>query len=229
MESQLPWEGRVKVLLHGDQVQCRLAFRVPGWSGGMKASYRCGGRQGEATIDAEGLSVRTDCEATGPVGESAGDTSYGCGKSGVTAVTYRDGYLYIEGIWQDDEIILEMDMPVRILEADTRVRENTGKVAIARGPIVYCLEEVDNGKDLHLCRVDLQTLKTSDIELETTEELGHPMTVLKVPGKRLIPTESAELYHAAQPVREQDVTLRMVPYYAWNNRGEGEMSVWVRR
>ena len=229
VESQLPWEGRVKVLLHGDQVQCRLAFRVPGWSGGMKASYRCGGRQGEATIDAEGLSVRTDCEATGPVGESAGDTSYGCGKSGVTAVTYRDGYLYIEGIWQDDEIILEMDMPVRILEADTRVRENTGKVAIARGPIVYCLEEVDNGKDLHLCRVDLQTLKTSDIELETTEELGHPMTVLKVPGKRLIPTESAELYHAAQPVREQDVTLRMVPYYAWNNRGEGEMSVWVRR
>ena len=230
VESKLPWEGRVKILLHGDQVQCRLAFRVPGWSGGMKVSYRCGGRQGQAAIDAEGLSVRTDCEATGPVGESAGDTSYGCGKSGVTAVTYRDGYLYIEGIWQDDdEIILEMDMPVRILEADTRVRENTGKVAIARGPIVYCLEEVDNGKDLHLCRVDMQNLKASDIEMETTEELGHPMTVLKVPGKRLIPTESAELYHAAQPVREQDVTLRMVPYYAWNNRGEGEMSVWVRR
>lgn len=210
VESQLPWEGRVKVLLHGDRVQCRLAFRVPGWSSGMKASYRCGGRQGQVVIDAEGISVKADC--------------------GVTAVTYRDGYLYIEGIWQDDdEIILEMDMPVRILEADARVRENTGKVAIARGPIVYCLEEADNGKDLHLCRVDLQTLKTSDIELETTEELGHPMTVLKVPGKRLIPTESAELYHSAQPVREQDVTLRMVPYYAWNNRGEGEMSVWVRR
>ncbi|MDE5951736.1 MAG: glycoside hydrolase family 127 protein, partial [Acetatifactor sp.] len=213
VESQLPWEGRVKVLLHGDQVPCRLAFRVPGWSGGMKVSYRCGGRQGELTVDAQGMAVKEDCA---------------CGQQG--SVAYREGYLYIDGIWQDgDEVILDMDMPVRILEADSRVRENIGKVAIARGPITYCLEEADNGKDLHLCRVDLQTLKLSDIETEVTEELGHPMTVLKVPGKRLIPEESKELYRLARPAREEGVTLRMVPYYAWNNRGEGEMSVWVRR
>lgn len=109
------------------------------------------------------------------------------------------------------------------------MRENISKVAIARGPVVYCLEEADNGRDLHLCRLDLQSLKVSDIETEMTEELGHPMTVLKVPGKRQVPAESADLYHRAGPVREQDVTLRMVPYYAWNNRGEGEMSVWIRR
>ncbi len=200
VESEMPWSGRVKVQLHGDQVPCRLAFRIPGWSGGVKADYRCGGRQGQVTADAEG---RPDC---------------------------RDGYLYIDGTWQDgDEVILEMDMPVRILEADFRVRENIGRVAIARGPVVYCLEEVDNGSDLHLCRLDLQNLKVSDIETEVTEELGHSITVLKVPGKRLIPAECAELYHTAGPAREQDVTLRMVPYYAWNNRGEGEMSVWVRR
>ena len=120
-------------------------------------------------------------------------------------------------------------MPVRILEAAPEVREDIGKVAVARGPIVYCLEEVDNGKDLHLCRLDLQTLQVSDIRTEVSEEMGHPMTVLKVPGRRLLPAESGELYHAARPPREQDVTLRMVPYYAWNNRGEGEMSVWVRR
>lgn len=200
VESEMPWGGRVKVQLHGDQVPCRLAFRIPGWSGGVKAEYRCGGRQGQVTADAEG---RSDC---------------------------RDGYLYIDGTWQDgDEVILEMDMPVRILEADSRVRENIGRVAIACGPVVYCLEEVDNGSDLHLCRLDLQNLKVSDIETKVTEELGHPMTVLKVPGKRLIPAEYTELYHTAGPAREQDVTLRMVPYYAWNNRGEGEMSVWVRR
>ena len=72
-------------------------------------------------------------------------------------------------------------------------------------------------------------MRLSDIRTETTEELGHPMTVLKVPGKRLIPEESGELYRSAKPAREEDVTLRMIPYYAWNNRGEGEMSVWVRR
>lgn len=198
VESEMPWNGRVKVHLCGDQVPCRLAFRIPGWSGGVKASYRCGGRQRQMTVE----------------GNAA----------------YKEGYLYIDGTWQDgDEVILEMDMPVRILEADSKVRENIGKVAIVRGPVAYCLEEVDNGKDLHLCRVDLQTMKVSDIETEVTEELGHPITVLKVPGKRLIPEENAKLYRSARPVREQDITLRMVPYYVWNNRGEGEMSVWVRR
>lgn len=206
VESEMPWSGKVKVQLHGDQVPCRLAFRIPGWSGGVKADYCCGGRRQQIAIDK---------------GFEPGQQS---------AAAYKDGYLYISGIWQDgDEVILEMDMSVRILEADARVRENIGKVAIARGPIVYCLEEADNGRDLHLCRVDLQTLKTSDIELEMTEELGHPMTVLKVPGKRLVLAERTDLYHIAQPVSEQDVTLRMVPYYAWNNRGEGEMSVWIRR
>lgn len=223
VESQLPWEGKVKVLLRGDQAPCKLAFRVPGWSGGMKVSYRCGGRAGETAVTGEGLTVGA---------ELAGQTDRAGEQTALSqaAVSYRDGYLYIDGVWQDgDEVDLEMEMRVRILEADPRVREDMGKVAIARGPIVYCLEERDNGKDLHLCRVDLQTLRPSDIRTETTKELGHPMTVLQVPGKRLLPEESGELYRQARPAREEDVTLRMVPYYAWNNRGEGEMSVWVRR
>lgn len=223
VESQLPWAGKVKVLLRGDQTPCKLAFRVPGWSGGMKVSYRCCGRAGEAAVTGEGLAMGTDfADQTDRAGEQTALSQ--------AAVSYRDGYLYIDGVWQDgDEVDLEMEMPVRILEADPRVREDMGKVAIARGPIVYCLEERDNGKDLHLCRVDLQTLRPSDIRTETTKELGHPMTVLQVPGKRLLPEESGELYRQARPAREEDVTLRMVPYYAWNNRGEGEMSVWVRR
>lgn len=201
-------------MLRGDQVPCRLAFRVPGWSDGIKVSYRCGGREGRAAVNAQGLTV------TAAANQSVQPET----------VSYRDGYLYIEGIWQDgDEVNLEMEMLVRILEADPRVREDIGKVAIVRGPIVYCLEEADNGKNLHQCRVDLQTLSPTDIQTETTQELGHPMTVLKVPGKRLIPSEGGALYRAAQPDREEDVTLRMIPYYAWNNRGEGEMSVWVRR
>lgn len=214
VESEMPWEGRVKVQLCGDQVPCRLAFRIPGWSSGVKVSYTCSGRTGQVTAGEEGLAVR----------ENPGE---GCPCEGADQVAYREGYLYIDGVWQDgDEVLLEMDMPVRLLEADARVREDIGKVAVTRGPIVYCLEEADNGKNLHLCRVNLQA---SDIVTEVTEELGHPMTVLKAPGKRLIPVENAELYQTVRQPREQDVTLRMVPYYAWNNRGEGEMSVWIRR
>lgn len=231
VESSLPWEGKVKVLLRGDRVPCRLAFRVPGWSDGMKAAYRCGGRQGQVTVAADGLAVKAFSGEQNGEEETRGENLTGRNACAAReTVAYRDGYLYIDGIWQDDdEVILEMEMPVRILEANPRVREDMGKVAIARGPIVYCLEEKDNGKDLHLCRVDLQNMLPSDIRTEATEELGHPMTVLRVPGKRLIPAEGGELYRSAGPVKEEDVTLRMIPYYAWNNRGEGEMSVWVRR
>ncbi|MCI9072369.1 MAG: glycoside hydrolase family 127 protein [Lachnospiraceae bacterium] len=232
VETDMPWGGRVKVQLRGDQVPCRLAFRIPGWSGGVKASYRCGGMGGQILVDAGGLVLKSAPETGEPVsGGSVCPAPDGISVSDPqTLVTYRDGYLYLDGAWSDgDEVLLEMEMPVRILESDPRVRENMGKVALARGPIVYCLEEADNGKDLHLCRVDLPGWDENHIETEMTEELGHPMTVLKVPGKRLTVAESDELYHPVGPVRERDVTLRMIPYYAWNNRGEGEMSVWVRR
>lgn len=220
VETDMPWGGRVKVQLRGDRVPCRLAFRIPGWSTGVKAGYSCGGIGGQVQVNAGGLAVKSAPEMRDR--EDVSDRH--------TVVSYREGYLYIEGVWSDgDEILLEMEMPVRILESDPRVRENMGKVALTRGPIVYCLEEADNGKDLHLCRVDLPGWDESGIETEVTEELDHPMTVLKVPGKRLAAAESAELYHPAGPVRERDVMLRMIPYYAWNNRGEGEMSVWVRR
>ena len=54
------------------------------------------------------------------------------------------------------------------------------------------------------------------------------MCILKVPGKRMSMDGAEELYHDYAPAAESDVTLTFVPYYAWNNRGEGEMTVWVR-
>ena len=67
------------------------------------------------------------------------------------------------------------------------------------------------------------------VEVAVSRELGHEMRVLKVPGFRQEPSiEEAPLYGAYTPPREKETTLTFVPYYAWNNRGEGEMSVWVR-
>lgn len=220
VESEMPWEGKVKVLLHGEQVPCRLAFRIPGWSSAAKVSCRCGGKQVQIAVDEKGLAVRGIPQTGSPEQD---------GLMQRKTVAYRDGYLYLDGVWQDgDEILLDMEMPVRILTADPRVREDIGKAAVARGPVVYCMEEADNGKDLHLCRLDLQSMKPEEIQTERTEELGHSMVVLKVPGKRQVPEESRELYRSYRPQQEQEITLRMIPYYAWNNRGEGEMSVWIR-
>ena len=149
-------------------------------------------------------------------------------------MTEKDGYVYLTGSWKDgDSISLDFPMEVHMLSSDTRVREDIGKVAFTRGPITFCMEEADNGKNLHLCKVDQSRIQAADkwnVSVEKTEELGHPMITLKVPGLRQ--EEKAEkeksLYTEFQPVKETQTELTFVPYYAWNNRGEGEMSVWVR-
>ena len=67
----------------------------------------------------------------------------------------KDGYLYVKKAWSEKDVLkLHFSMPLLLMEADEKVREDAGKVAVLRGPIVYCLEEVDNGKDLHLLEVN---------------------------------------------------------------------------
>ena len=144
------------------------------------------------------------------------------------------GYLYLTGTWKDgDTVELDFPMEVRCLTANTKVREDAGRLAFMRGPVCYCMEEIDNGKNLHLLRVDTEKLCALGIDkavtVEKNCELGHEMWILKVPGRRLEERADEEsLYTDYSPAASAEVTLTFVPYYAWNNRGEGEMSVWVR-
>lgn len=119
-----------------------------------------------------------------------------------------------------------------MVSANERVREDIGKAAFIRGPVIYCMEEADNGKDLHLYNIDAARLGTDcqNAVVEMSEELGHPMAVLRVPGKRRLVSkpENRTLYRKYEPAQYEDVTLKLIPYYTWCNRGEGEMSVWIR-
>ena len=95
------------------------------------------------------------------------------------------------------------------------------------------MEEADNGKNLHLCRVDKSCIHMGDkwnVSVEMSKELGHSMAVLKVPGLRQEESSAQEksLYTEYKSIKETQTELTLVPYYAWNNRGEGEMSVWIR-
>ncbi len=139
-----------------------------------------------------------------------------------------DGYIYLTGKWRnEDRIYLTFPMDVRCVRANTRVREDIGKAAFLRGPVCFCMEEADNGKDLHLLRINAE--KMSDIEVERSFRLGHEMCVLKVPGYRQEPSEEKSgLYTEFLPAKEKETTLTYIPYYAWSNRGEGEMSVWAK-
>ena len=231
VETDFPWNGEVKITLRGEsRMDGTLAFRIPGWSKKAQAEVRRNGctlsdwgiENGEIRSVSKQLSLTgvdlTNVESIGrlPVSEKNIEG------------TLRGGYLYLTGEWHDlDEIYLTFPMEIRCVRANTRVREDIGRVAFLRGPVCYCVEEVDNGKDLHLLRVD--PLRLSESVAETSYEFGHEMRVLKVPGKRQEPSaEGMGLYTEYTPNAESETTIILLPYYAWNNRGEGEMSVWVR-
>ena len=148
-------------------------------------------------------------------------------------VSVQDGYLYLSGAWQEGDCIsLAFAMEVHMVSANEHVREDIGKAAFIRGPVVYCMEEADNGKDLHLYNIDAARLGTDcqNAVVEMSEELGHLMAVLRVPGKRRLVSQSENrtLYRKYEPAQYDDVTLKLIPYYTWCNRGEGDMSVWIR-
>ena len=136
----------------------------------------------------------------------------------------RDGYLYVSGVWNDGDVItLDFPMPVRMWNADTRVRENIGRVAFTRGPITFCAEEADNGADLHLLTVDGER-----ITVEKDERFGHETVRIIVSGHRAEASSGHQLYRPAQKPVTNEAAIALIPYYAWANRGLGEMSVWLR-
>ena len=109
------------------------------------------------------------------------------------------------------------------MAANPSVREDAGKVAVTCGPMVYCLEEADNGTDLHLLRLDCAN---PDFKVNPGAILGAPsITANGYKGKN---TAGEGLYHVYQPEKPTECQLTFLPYYMWNNRGEGEMTVWVR-
>ena len=137
-----------------------------------------------------------------------------------------NSYLKINKKWNGDEKIeITFTLPVLQVTAHPKVRANTGKVAIQRGPFVYCLEEADNGADLHLISITDETV----FAVKRADWLVLP--VLQGGGKRLDISDSWQdnLYAFDAKPQYKDVDITMIPYFAWANRGEGEMAVWVNK
>lgn len=113
------------------------------------------------------------------------------------------GYLLVDRIWQQgDEVSFDMAMPVEVVAADLRVKANTGKRCLQRGPLVYCMEEIDNPqyeKAVLLPSMNYMTAFEQDL-------LNGVVTITAVNG---------------------DDTYKFIPYYAWDNREPGKMKVWV--
>jgi DUF1680 family protein len=135
------------------------------------------------------------------------------------------GYAVIERTWSDgDTVVLEMGMPVEVVYAHPRVRENAWKAALQRGPLVYCLEEIDNGSNLPAISLCLDNLPRVSYDPDL---MGGAM-VLEGEATRLADSgDDSLLYRMSQPQVEHH-RYKAVPYFLWGNRQPGEMVVWVR-
>ena len=139
----------------------------------------------------------------------------------------RNGYLFIERTWNTGDMVsLNMEMPVEIIEANPKVRENAGKICLMRGPLVYCLEEADNGSNLSAIAIE------SDGGFKALADEAFPEGTVVLVGKASRITEenwNDTLYRPIGKSGETPVKIKAIPYYLWGNRSLGEMQVWCRR
>jgi DUF1680 family protein len=150
--------------------------------------------------------------------------------TGSEAAPVENGYIKLHREWKPgDTITLNFDMPVTLNRANPAVREDVGKVAVSRGPLVYCLEEADNGPRLHLISLSA----APQFSVEHRCELLGGVSVITGEGETLSadwpePGLYAPEREAASPAKTKK-RLTWIPYYAWANRGLGEMLVWLRK
>ncbi len=182
--TNYPWDGRVKVKIDPKQAtEFTLCVRIPGWARGKPVPTSLY-RYVDSSDTAVTLSVNGETVAVRPV----------------------KGYARIKRIWSKGDVVeLVLAMPVRRVVTHTKVADNRGKVALERGPLVYCLEGIDNsGKALGQSLAD-----AAKISVKWQPALLHGVNVLRA--------------------KQGKTELTFVPYYAWAHRGIGEMAVWLTR
>ncbi len=135
--------------------------------------------------------------------------------------TLRNGYALITHSWSaGDTITLDLPMEVRLLRAHPALQEDCGRVAVMRGPIVFCAEGVDNGAHLK----DIAIRPSMPFTYAWNEALNVPM--LRTTATRSVWPEKTRIY-TSDPVKRIGASLTLIPYFAWANRGESEMLVWL--
>jgi hypothetical protein len=122
-------------------------------------------------------------------------------------------------------------MVTQVLAANPHVADNTGRVAVQRGPLVYCLEGIDQPQSVDLSYVALQAQKLTGnaFESEFRKDLLDGVVVLRQPGLLRESASGNVLYprYVGQSVKTRHVDLTFIPYYAWSNRSATSMQVWT--
>jgi uncharacterized protein len=138
----------------------------------------------------------------------------------------ESGYVTLERDWADgDNVVLHLPMEARVMHPHPRIKADTGRVALMRGPLVYCAEGADNGADLDMMALPA---RLSGVQTAKVAELGGAVAV-DVPA--LVDGDEGwgNTMYTIAPPKAQTAVRRFVPYHLWDNRAPGEMRVWIRR
>jgi DUF1680 family protein len=199
-ETRYPWDGRIKLTIEPEKQgqEFTLLVRIPGWTREEVVPsdlYRFFELSKETTaININGTAVKYELQK---------------------------GYAAIRRNWQKGDVIeMVLAMPVRRIVSNEKIADNVGKVALQRGPIVYCVEWPDV-KDGHV--VNLLVPDDAAISTKFEPDLLGGVQVLRFAALGLARAQKP------QSVKSEKVECTAIPYYAWAYRGPGEMAVWLAR
>ncbi len=194
VQSEMPWGGRTAIRISSPRgAHGAIKLRIPGWTRNRPAP-------GRLYSYVEGLQARTSISVNG---------------RDIDATPDDMGYVTLERTWKDrDGIEVEFPMAVRKVLADERVREDRGRMAVERGPIVFCCEwpETKDGKVL-------------DLLFDESAEMKAHFDPQFFGGAVVIDAAARPVTNPSAPYRP----VRLIPYHLWANRGAGEMAVWLSR
>ncbi len=131
----------------------------------------------------------------------------------------KEGYAFVT-ISDETKIVLNLDMPAYLVKANAKVADASGKAALMRGPVVYCLEGMDNAFPITGAAV------CAPLQAKVLDNCEPGLPMIEATGTVPADTEAAPLYSPLDAL-PQDVPLRFIPYYAFANRGESDMRVWL--
>jgi uncharacterized protein len=142
-----------------------------------------------------------------------------------------NGYVAITRKWQPgDRVELHLAMPVQTVWAHPAVRQLQGRLALQRGPVVYCLEGIDHPGLENLDRISFSAEQVARIATEYRTDLLNGVTILRGQGTLIADEgwDATTLYRHNHPSSTQPVNVTAIPYSVWDNRTAGEMRVWFR-
>jgi hypothetical protein len=216
-ETNYPWEGDIAIKVIQNKAKAfNMMIRIPGWVQSK-------------VVPSDLYSYNDDIFSTYEI------TVNGQKVDG----ELENGYMVINRNWKKGDVVrIHFDMPVRTVVANPRVTDDRGRIAIERGPLVYCAEWADNeGINPHHLLLSrkpqfnvLPAYRIENKEAQSSNLQFFNSSILQFFNVTAISAQAQEASISDDgKLTAKDVTIKLIPYYAWNHRGAGRMDVWLAR